>query len=240
MGNDFNAAMSGRAPLAETAAFATAKVASNVLLDSRLALYHETAGWLAVADLHYGYELNRRRDGGLYPLWGMQCVADRLEELLNHYHPTRLILLGDIMDGRGSVEETLLLVARLRDRTEVVCIMGNHDSPALKRAPDMVECHAEAGYFFHHGHRMEDWRCPKAAPGTHVTGHLHPAYVFADGAGLRLKLPAFVQTHLSDEQGSAAHWVMPAFSPWASGCCLTAPSATTQLYAVHRKRILKV
>ncbi|MDB6073660.1 MAG: hypothetical protein JWO89_1300, partial [Verrucomicrobiaceae bacterium] len=29
------------------------------MLDSRRALYHEEQCWLAVADIHFGYELNR-------------------------------------------------------------------------------------------------------------------------------------------------------------------------------------
>ncbi|MDQ6808427.1 MAG: hypothetical protein M3Z64_03230, partial [Verrucomicrobiota bacterium] len=44
---------------------------------------------------------------------------------------------------------------------------------------------------------------------TQIIGHHHPAGTIADGAGLRLKLPAFVQ--------QASCWILPAFSPWASG-----------------------
>jgi metallophosphoesterase superfamily enzyme len=55
---------------------------------------------------------------------------------------------------------------------------------------------------FHHGH---------CAAGTsdriQIIGHHHPAGTVRDGAGLRLKFPAFVQ------QGNC--WIMPAFSPWA-------------------------
>jgi hypothetical protein len=36
------------------------EVAHNVILDRRLALFHECQGWLAVADLHFGYELSQR------------------------------------------------------------------------------------------------------------------------------------------------------------------------------------
>ena len=35
-----------------------ALVADEILLDGRLALYHQTERWLAVADLHFGYELS--------------------------------------------------------------------------------------------------------------------------------------------------------------------------------------
>jgi len=40
-----------------------AYVAENVLLDSRLALFHEEEKWLAVTDLHFGFELSQRMAG---------------------------------------------------------------------------------------------------------------------------------------------------------------------------------
>jgi metallophosphoesterase superfamily enzyme len=45
-----------------------AYIAENVLLDSRLALFHEEDKWLAVADLHFGFELSQRMAGHLFPL----------------------------------------------------------------------------------------------------------------------------------------------------------------------------
>lgn len=35
-------------------------VAKSVLLDGRLVLFYEREKWLAVADLHFGYELSQR------------------------------------------------------------------------------------------------------------------------------------------------------------------------------------
>ena len=64
-------------------------VADNVLLDGRLALFHQAEGWLAVADLHFGYELSQRAAGRLVPLWGMTSIEDRLQELLAEYQPRR-------------------------------------------------------------------------------------------------------------------------------------------------------
>jgi hypothetical protein len=79
-------------------------VAENVLLDGRLALFHRRQGWLAVADLHFGYELSQRAAGNLFPLWGMQTIEARLNELLADYKPRRLIILGDLgRDGLVSI-----------------------------------------------------------------------------------------------------------------------------------------
>jgi DNA ligase-associated metallophosphoesterase len=179
-----------------------AVVAQNVVLDGRLALFHERERWLAVADLHFGYELSQRAAGNLFPLWGMQTIETRLEELLGDYEPAHLILLGDLVHNRAGAGELRALVERLRRVCEVRLIAGNHDRHL--QHGDLVDSWRSDGFYFHHGH------C--AAPNGHsiqIVGHHHPAGVMRDGAGLHLKLPAFVQ--------QPNCWIMPAFSPWAAG-----------------------
>jgi metallophosphoesterase superfamily enzyme len=239
--------VSGRASVTESAQFATLNVAPGVVLDSRLALWHENQRWLACSDLHFGYELKQRALGGLFPLWGMQDIEARLHALVAHYQPEKLILVGDIMDFAGSVDHTLELVARLARECDVVCIAGNHDHPVLVRSSAFVRSHTEDGFFFHHGHRMKEMcQAPKEPSHAriHVTGHRHPAHVLSDGAGLRLKLPAFVQTFTRVIHAEAEHeapcWVLPAFSPWASGTRVTNPGEGTRVSAIHPSRIVTV
>ena len=45
------------------------EVARGVILDGRLALHHPGESWLAISDLPFGYNMSRRRDGGLWPMW---------------------------------------------------------------------------------------------------------------------------------------------------------------------------
>src|SRR4051812_40502306 len=178
------------------------RIAADIVLDGRLALFHERERWLALADLHFGYELSQRAAGNLFPLWGMQTIEDRLLELLRDYEPSHLLLLGDLVHNRAGGQELGQLIKKLTELTEVVLIAGNHDRHLQDL--ELVSSWRSNGFHFHHGH------C--AAEATHhvqVIGHHHPAAVVRDGAGLRLKLPAFVQ-----EEDC---WVMPAFSPWAAG-----------------------
>jgi DNA ligase-associated metallophosphoesterase len=176
-------------------------VAENVLLDGRLVLFHQGQKWLAVADLHFGYELSQRAAGNLFPLWGMQTIEARLRELLDDYAPAQLILLGDLVHDRTAEGELFQLVERLRKSCEIVLIGGNHDR---RLNHPLVESWQSDGFYFHHGHCASERRdC------IQIIGHHHPAAVIRDGAGLRLKLPAFVQQKNC--------WIMPAFSPWAAG-----------------------
>lgn len=176
-------------------------VAENVLLDGRLALFHERQRWLAVADLHFGYELSQRAAGNLFPLWGMQSIEARLEELLHDYNPRRLIILGDLVHDGTAQREAAGLIKRLRARCKIVLIAGNHDRH-LANVVELVDSWETKRFYFHHGHCHRPDR-------MQIIGHYHPAGTVRDGAGLRLKLPAFVQ--------QADCWIMPAFSPWASG-----------------------
>ena len=199
-------------------------VAENVVLDGRLALFHERDRWLAIADLHFGYELSHRAAGNLFPLWGMQTMEARLIELLTDYHPAHLVLLGDLVHNRAGGEELALLLQKLRAFCDVVLIAGNHDRHL--RNIELMPAWQNNGFQFHHGH------CETKPNGTiQVVGHHHPAAIIRDGAGLRLKLPAFVQQKTC--------WTLPAFSPWAAGTEWPADDET-DICLCSPQRVLKL
>ena len=193
-----------------------AVVHNDVLLDSRRALVHATQRWMAVADIHFGYEVHRARQGAMLPDFGMPQIEETLLALLADHLPRRLILVGDIMDGTGSAGETLKLLETLQPHVpEIICILGNHDRPALRKNWPFVDVHRESGFLFSHGHHFKAVENDaSAADAVHITGHEHPAVALSDGAGLRLKLPALVREQLSP---SRERWLLPAFSPWAAG-----------------------
>ena len=178
-------------------------VAENVLLDGRLALFHERERWLAIADLHFGYELSQRAAGWLLPFWGMDSIAERLSQLLADYQPKRLIILGDLVHDRAAAVAARELLEHIRSACDLVVIGGNHDRQ-LTATIELLDSWQTDEFYFHHGH------CAiSESPLIQIIGHHHPAGIIRDGAGLHLKLPAFVQLDRC--------WIMPAFSPWAAG-----------------------
>lgn len=214
---------------------------NGCLLDSRRALVHEAQGWLAVADVHYGFELNRvRNHGALLPQWGMAATEQRLMELLHHYKPRTLIINGDVMDGGGSVRETERFIRRLRDCVaELVLVEGNHDRSVLKRDEQFVPWHAAGNMLFHHGHKFARTLRELAdhPAQIHVCGHEHPSLHFNDGAGMKLKLPSLVQDELKARPG-LQHWILPAFSPWAGGAKYESANQRLATWACADSRIL--
>ena len=180
-------------------------VAPDAVLDARLALFHRAERWLAVADVHFGYELSQRAAGALFPAWGMGTVEARLLELLADYRPARLVIAGDFVHDHTARAAALELLKKLRTQTEVVLLAGNHDRRTFA-AGEMQPFWQTERFCFHHG----DGPAPAAAEGRQVViGHHHPAGTLHDGAGFALKLPAFVV--------ASTCWVLPAFSPWAAG-----------------------
>ena len=200
-------------------------VAADVLLDGRLALFHQKQRWLAVADLHFGYEISQRAAGRLMPMWGMESIEDRLMALIADYQPRQLVIVGDLVHDRAAAAEAGELLQRLGKLTEPIVLAGNHDRHIAGLIP-MRSSWQPDGFYFHHGH------CAAADNGrVQVIGHHHPAASITDGAGLRLKLPAFVQ------QGSC--WILPAFSPWAAGATWKA-DADSQTWLCTPTRILRL
>lgn len=188
-------------------------VLPGVFLDPRLGLFHEGERWLAVADLHYGFEVSLRAAGALVPAYGMDDIEGRLRGLMADYAPTRLLLLGDLVHTGAARREADAFLDRLRETAgpagcEVIPLLGNHDRRAFAGA-GLTEQFATDRFFFHHG----DLPAPAELVGERIVveGHHHPAVTLRDGAGLALKLPAFVIS------ADGRRWTLPAFSPWAAG-----------------------
>jgi uncharacterized protein len=199
-----------------------ALVADEIILDGRLALFHQRERWLAVADLHFGYELSQRAAGALVPLWGMATISDRLTELIGEYKPQRLIVLGDLVHDKTAGREAAQLLRDLATRCEVLVVAGNHDRQ-LRSDVEMVDSFETDRFHFHHGHCAVE-----ARDRIQIIGHHHPAAVITDGAGLRLKCPAFVQ--------QTRCWIMPAFSPWAAGTRWT-PDESSRVWLCTAERV---
>ncbi len=189
-----------------------ARVGHGAVLDNRRALYHPFENWLAVADLHFGFELSARAKAAPIPGWGMEEVERRLTSLLRDYKPKTLIMVGDLVENRAVALQALALLKRLKSTLsdakapfDLVLIAGNHDRRCLE-GDLLTDYFLTPSFCFYHGDRPE----PDAAGSrTSIIGHFHPAATVRDKSGVPHKLPAFVQ------DGSL--WTLPAFSPWASG-----------------------
>jgi DNA ligase-associated metallophosphoesterase len=204
---------------------AQARVAPGILLDGRLAVFHEEERWLAVADLHFGYEISQRAAGRLVPMWGMSTIEERLRALIADYSPRHLVIVGDVVHDRAATDEARELIARLGALCEPIVLAGNHDRKVATLLC-LRDSWRSGNFYFHHGHCESD-----ATDAIQIIGHHHPTGTVHDGAGLRLKLPAFVQ------EGNC--WILPAFSPWAAGAAWRADRGS-RMWLCTPQRILRL
>jgi uncharacterized protein len=201
-------------------------IAPNVLLDGRLALFHEKERWLAVADLHFGYELSQRAAGRLIPLWGMMSVEARLNRLLDEYRPCQLIIVGDLVHDQTSSVAAADLLARFGERCPVVALAGNHDRHVAQMI-EFVQRWETPEFVFEHGHVETEDETGR----IRIIGHHHPAASLRDGAGLHLKFPALIEQE--------KRWILPAFSPWAGGV-IWPEDAQSRIWLCTPRRVLRV
>lgn len=200
------------------------EIRPGIWLDSRLALWISELRALVIADLHWGYVASHRAEGNLLPAWGDADIARRLDDLVRDYDPEEMIWLGDslhAMTGVHAAEEYLA-----RASLSVTIVTGNHDA-RWARAREH-RCLQRGNFTLHHGDHVH----PVPDDSCEIIGHLHPAVSWADGAGMRLKMPALV--------ASARRLVLPAFSPWAAGVPWKKHVAGETIYAISAKRIFTV
>lgn len=168
---------------------------------------------MAISDLHFGYEVSRRMQGGLWPLWGMNTIRERLASLVEDRSPGRLVLVGDVVDSAAAPDDAIEWLESIQALgPELVLVEGNHDRGAVRRHFPFRSTYRTGDFFFHHGHRERE--IPDDVRFV-VRGHLHPSVRFQDGAGTTLRLPAF--TREIPRRKNPETWMLPAFSPWAGG-----------------------
>lgn len=148
--------------------------------------------------------------------------------------PSQLVLLGDLVHDRAGGDGFFGLISRLRTKCDVVLLAGNHDrklNQGKSRSPQtahFVKSWRSDGFYFHHGDcEVETSDC------IQIIGHHHPAGAVRDGAGLRLKLPAFVQQRNNC-------WIMPAFSPWAAGVEWLDGNSESTIWLCAPEKILRL
>jgi metallophosphoesterase superfamily enzyme len=155
----------------------------------------------------------------------MASIEERLLELLREYRPQQLLILGDLVHDRASSKPAGELLARLRERCDVIALLGNHDH----NLGQTIEFHSvweTPEFIFRHGDCEGG-----AADRIQIIGHHHPAASVKDGAGLSLKCPAFIQQERC--------WILPAFSPWAGGV-IWPDDDGSRIWLCTPRRILRV
>ncbi|MEO7051552.1 MAG: ligase-associated DNA damage response endonuclease PdeM [Rhodanobacter sp.] len=160
------------------------------VLHAERALYWPRQHALLVADVHFGKGSVLRRAGVALPTGQTAADLARLDRLIAHYRPQRLLVLGDLVHGEApSAASWISKVIAWREQhatTAMTLVAGNHD-----RHFDAGNLGFEviAGELRLDGIVLR--HTPAVVAGGYVlAGHVHPGVVLQDG-WRRHRLPAF-------------------------------------------------
>jgi len=178
-------------------------VNESLILTNQRALFWERHKTLVLSDLHIGKTAHFRKHGIPIPDDIMHKDLDRLKELILHFHPVQLLIVGDLFHAEANSNMPHFQNWREQfSEIEMLLIKGNHD-----RLPQ--QWLTQLGLQTEHELFMDPFlfvHDPSESPGVAFTisGHIHPG-VFVKGKGRqRIKLPCFAL----HKQGL----ILPAFS----------------------------
>ncbi|WEN13972.1 ligase-associated DNA damage response endonuclease PdeM [Rhodanobacter sp. AS-Z3] len=159
-------------------------------LHAERAAYWRHAKCLLVADVHFGKGAVLRRAGITVPTGQTLADLGRLDDLIAHYQPAQLIVLGDLVHGTAPRDAPWIgQVSAWRQRhadVDMRLIAGNHDRhfDTRRLGFEMVgDALAMPPFLLRHE--------PGAVAGSYVlAGHVHPGTTLRDG-WRRHRVPAF-------------------------------------------------
>lgn len=206
----------------------------RLLLLPELAALHVASRTLFVADLHLGKSATFRARGLPVPAGTTQDNLRRLTSLAHQHAAARIVFLGDLLHSRqaqqASVVEPVRAWREAHPTLQCVLVRGNHDShagdpPASLRfdvvnepwpvvdAPGLLACH--------HPQR--------AASGTVLAGHWHPAVTLRGPARDYLRVPCFCHVDRT--------LILPAFGAF-TGSSPNEPPTGSVCYPVGGGRVV--
>ena len=172
------------------------------------ALWRPAGGELLVADLHLGKAEAFQAAGVPLPSDADCGTLNPLLDLCHRWHPSRLIILGDLIHARSGLterlREVLAALPTLAD-TQMVWIGGNHDRFSWLEGLPQQPAQSLGDLWLSH----EPERPPNEGK-LNVCGHLHPVARISGGAD-SLRLPCFA----FDPDGHRL--VIPAFGQLTGG-----------------------
>lgn len=177
------------------------------------ALYHPGEATLIISDLHLEQGAALAARGHLIPPYDTASTIKRLEGVIAHFSPQRVIALGDSFHDTGVAErlsgETRAAIARLQAGREWYWVTGNHD-PEL---PPSLHGHVVPGLTLGAlRFRHEPVNGPAA---QEVAGHLHPA-ARVSRRGRTVRRKCFIT--------DSRRLVMPAFGAYTGGLNVLDPA----------------
>lgn len=179
-------------------------VGQQLVLTNLSALYMSEMKALVLADIHIGKSTHFQKHGIAIPNTIFKNDLKKLETLISHFNPQKIIVVGDMFHAENNSEiQQFKDWKRQNSAIQFVLIKGNHDRYYHSIYEDLDieiilnELTWEGITFIHN---LEHYK----AEGCTISGHLHPGVYLKAKARQRIKLPCFAI--------GKQHLILPAFS----------------------------
>ena len=172
-------------------------------------LFIKEAGICAASDLHIGLEEELRSQGLVFTLNEGQMLLDRLNAVLEKFHPSVFVLAGDVFHSFDRIEwkarEKFNSIMGVLDKScEVVLLKGSHDTMLFKTGREVLDRYDSSGFTFAHGHFVLEYH------ENLIIGHEHPVIQIE-----MERLPCFL--YGKNVVKGKDLMLMPAFNPLCQG-----------------------
>jgi uncharacterized protein len=201
----------------------------NLWLSAQRSLFWEEKKALVVSDLHFGKTGHFRKAGIAVPQTVYKEDLQRLINLLHHFRPAQLIVVGDFFHSSANTE--LDWFKRWREdfsSLQITLVRGNHDilQAAWYRAAAIEVVYPTlqvSSFLFSHD------KCDIPADNYAFYGHIHPG-VLIQGLGKQsLRFPCFYF--------AKDHCVLPAFSKFTGAVAMNGNSAEN-IFAIVENELI--
>ncbi|GEM53581.1 DEAD/DEAH box helicase [Empedobacter brevis NBRC 14943 = ATCC 43319] len=175
----------------------------NLVLTNQRALFWKEAETLVLSDLHLGKTAHFRKNGISLPSEIIENDLKRLSDLIIHFQPKRMIVVGDFVHAGKNSEFNLFAEWKSQfSDLKIILIKGNHDLIAKEKLLDIgvtevFEIYEEENFIFSH-EKVE------LQEKVVISGHLHPGIRMKTPVGRFVKFPCYIVSNFQ--------LILPAFS----------------------------
>lgn len=203
----------------------------NLWLSAQRAIYWEEEKALIASDLHFGKTGHFRKWGIGVPQNIYKEDLQRLVNLLNHFRPKKLIVVGDFFHSSANTE--LAWFQRWRESfssLEIILVKGNHD---ILQSSWYRETGIEVSqptlqlstFLFSHD------RCEASDDVYSFCGHVHPGIIVHGLGKQSLRFPCF---YFNEKL-----CILPAFSKFTGAVALD-KNAAVAVYAIVENELVRM
>lgn len=200
-------------------------------LSAGRALFWEEEKALVLSDLHLGKSAHFRKAGIAVPAGIIQEDLFRLQQLITHYYPERIIVVGDLFHSSANNDVQYFRMWRGQfPHIRFELVKGNHDilEDALYETLQLILHDTLTLRNIHFMHEP----CPPGKNGAYIfSGHLHPGIAIAGSGRQRLRLPCF---YFGRHCG-----ILPAFGRF-TGLAMLQPEEDEAVFAIANSSIFQV